>query len=452
MIDLLFDRQNRNFQRLWWAQLISQFGDRVNQLALVGLIAGRVPGSAMELAKLLAFTIVPVFLIQPFAGVFVDRWDRRTTLFVCDAARGALVLLIPFAFFYRESMVPIYIIVFLAFCFSRFYSPAKMSILPDLVASENLLMANSLVTTTGMIAFVLGCALGGFIVDRYGARAGFIIDGVTFFISGALVFSIDLSRRLKAGRVNFFKAGREFIGPIRRSVWGELREGMRYLVGHRELRFTIGIIFAMLAAAGAVYVVIIVFIQESFQSVTRDLGVLAVFLGLGLFTGALIYGRWGRRFVWYKTMFFSLMAGGAFLIAFALLVHWDPRISSALLLAFFLGLVIGPIFITANMIVQVVSDDTMRGKVFSALEVVIHLAFLTAMLVSSWLAEFTPKFWILVGAGVLCAGIGLTGLGMKHRLAALTPGGPPDPATGGLRRGDSRGIIKSGEMADLFDK
>ena len=419
MINLLFDPKSRNFQRLWWAQLVSQFGDRINQLALVGLIAERVPGSPMELAKLLAFTIIPVFLIQPFAGVFVDRWDRRATLLVCDVIRGMLVLSIPFVFIAGGSMVPIYIVVFLVFCFSRFYSPAKMSIIPDLVEKESLLMANSLVSTTGMIAFVLGCALGGFLVDRYGARNGFIIDGATFLVSAALVFSIDISMKLQMGKGNILKVSKEIIGPIRRSVWSELGEGLRYLARNTELRLIIGMISAILAAAGAVYVVIIVFIQESFQSVTRDLGVLAVCLGAGLFLGAVLYGRWGKRLVWYKTMFWSLFTGGALMIAFALVVHFEPRLTAAMVLAFALGIVTGPMFITANTIIHVVSDENMRGKVFSALEIVIHGAFLAAMLVSSWFAEFMPKVWILAGVGMICAVIGVVGLRMKSRFATL---------------------------------
>lgn len=419
MIKLLFDPKSRNFQRLWWAQLVSQFGDRINQLALVGLIAERVPGSAMELAKLMAFTIVPVFLVQPFAGVFVDRWDRRATLLVCDVVRGVLVLSIPFIFFAGGSMVPIYIVVFLAFCFSRFYSPAKMSIIPDLVEKDSLLMANTLVSTTGMIAFVLGCALGGFLVDRYGARNGFIIDGATFLVSAALVFSIDLSLKFTMNKAGILKAGKEIIGPIRRSVWSELGEGFRYLARNRELRLIIGMISTILAAAGAVYVVIIVFIQESFGSVTRDLGVLAVCLGVGLFSGAVLYGRWGKRLVWYKTMFWSMFTGGALLTAFALMVHFEARLTAAMVLALALGIVTGPMFITANTIIHVVSDEHMRGKVFSALEIVIHLAFLAAMLASSWLAEFTPKVWILTGVGMICAAIGVLGLRMKSRFAAL---------------------------------
>ncbi|HNV24395.1 MAG TPA: MFS transporter, partial [Candidatus Omnitrophota bacterium] len=120
ILKFLTQSNNRNFQRLWWAQLISQFGDRIHQLALVGLVYERAGGSPTTLAKILAFTIIPVFLIQPFAGVFVDRWDRRLTLFLCDIFRGFLVLLIPLIFFFWNSLILIYLIVFLVFCFSRF--------------------------------------------------------------------------------------------------------------------------------------------------------------------------------------------------------------------------------------------------------------------------------------------------------------------------------------------
>ena len=166
MIKLLTDSKNTNFLRLWLAQVISQFGDRVHQMALVGLVTERAGVSTSNLAKLMAFTILPVFVIQPFAGVLIDRWDRKTTLFVCDLARGVLVLFIPVIFIRWEAILPIYIIVFLAFSFSRFYVPAKMSIIPDIVEEEHLITANSLVTTTGMIASVLGLGLGGLLPCR----------------------------------------------------------------------------------------------------------------------------------------------------------------------------------------------------------------------------------------------------------------------------------------------
>ena len=87
--------KNRNFSLLWVGQTISQFGDRLNQMALIALVYRYAPGSSMQMAKIMAFTIIPVFLIGPIAGVYVDRWDRRRTMVVCDILRGLLVLLIP---------------------------------------------------------------------------------------------------------------------------------------------------------------------------------------------------------------------------------------------------------------------------------------------------------------------------------------------------------------------
>ena len=418
MFSLLTDSKNRNFLRLWLAQLISQFGNRVNQLALVGLIAERSPGSAMAMAKLLAFTIVPVFIIQPFAGALVDRWDRRTTLFVCDIIRGCLVLTIPFIFMANKTVImPIYIIVFLVFCFSRFYVPAKMSIIPDLVEEHNLIKANSLVTTTGMIAFVLGVAVGGFLVELFGARTGFIIDAVAFFVSASLLLSMDLSKHLKPSREKLRHA-RQLVNEVRKSTMQDIKEGILYLIRQKEIRFIVLMLFILLAAAGSIYVVIIVFIQKSFHSVTMDLGFLGVCLGLGLFLGTICYGKWGQKFLWYKTIFFCLLFGGVMLIAFTVLIHLYSNIMVAMLLAILLGLVVGPIFIASNTMTLVFADDHMRGRMFSALEIVIHFAFLSAMLLSSWLSDHIREVWILASVGGLIALIGLTGLVRKWDIQA----------------------------------
>ncbi len=401
---------NRDFMRLWWAQVISQFGDRINQMALIGLTAGRTPGSAWELAKLLTFTIIPVFVVGPLAGVLVDRWDRRTTLFICDFLRGLLVLSLPLVFLQQHSMIPIYAVVFLAFCLSRFYVPAKMSIIPDLVTGKDLIMANSLVSVTGMIAFVLGCALGGFIVEKVGPRGGFLWDAITFFLSGWLVLCMKPRLKFKSFSKELLSTGRQVIQIWRKSILTEFVEGVQYLFRHQEIRFIINTLFILFAAAGAIYVVIIVFVQETFASVTRHLGLLAVFLGVGLFLGAMAYGRWGQKISPFRTIFLSLISGGLMLIVFALVVHQTPRVYVAALLAWILGFIIGPIVIAANTVVHQVSEDQMRGKVFSSLEIVIHLAFLLAMLISSKLAERLEHHLILIGVGVIFSIVGMGGL------------------------------------------
>ena len=379
-------------------------------MALIGLVAGRTPGSAFELAKVLSFSIIPVFIIGPIAGVYVDRWDKRTTLFLCDFIRGLLILTIPLLFITRDSMWPIYGIVFLSFCLTRFYVPAKMAIVPDIVKGTHLLSANSLLTLTGMIAFVLGCACGGFIVEKWGAAGGFLCDAVTFFSSSLLIMLMSREGKLNVNPKTILNVSREMMGDIRKSVLLEIKDGFSYLVNHHDIRFIINMLFTLFSAAGAIYVVVIVFVQEAFGSVTLDLAILAVILGAGLFAGSVVYGRFGGKIPKLKTIFFSLILGGGMLVLFAGLVQNHPTLLLAGVLAFILGVVTGPIFIASNTIIHQVSDENMRGKVFSSLEVVIHFAFMLAMLVSSFLAEHIERYWILIGVGIIFAIVGLVGL------------------------------------------
>ena len=157
--------KNRNFFLLWLGQIISQFGDRLGQMALIALVYLRTPGSPLGIAKIFSFTIIPVFLIGPIAGVYVDRWDRRRTMYVCDFLRALLLLSIPLFLFYTKNLFFIYFIIFIAFSLGRFFVPAKLSIVPELVVKKDLLIANSLVNTTGMIAAILGFGVSGVLVE-----------------------------------------------------------------------------------------------------------------------------------------------------------------------------------------------------------------------------------------------------------------------------------------------
>ena len=410
--------KNKSFLCFWLAQLISQFGDRINQMALVGLVTGRALGginsaSAMELAKLLAFTIIPVFVVGPIAGVYVDRWDRKTTMFVCDLLRGLLILAIPLVLIYQQSMWPIYVVVFLAFCLSRFYVPAKMSIIPEIVDPDALHSANSLATVTGMIAFVLGALLGGLCVEYWGARGGFLIDAATFFLSAFLISLISRPQLRSVRAQEIVTAGKE-VASAYKNVWHEVCDGVMYIAANRDIRYIINLMMVLFMAAGAIYVVIIVFIQESFGSVTKHLGFMAVGLGVGLFLGSIAYGKWGDKKKHIETIFSSLIAGGIMLAVFAFAVQMFRNIWVAQALAVILGFVVGPVLIAANTVVHKVASTEMQGKVFSAMEFAIHFAFLVTMLLSSKLSEFIPRDWILMAVGGIFFLVGTGGM-WKYR-------------------------------------
>ncbi|MBM3250323.1 MAG: MFS transporter [Candidatus Omnitrophica bacterium] len=406
--------KQRNFFLLWLGQIISQLGDRLDQMALIGFVYARSPGSTWEIAKILSFTIIPVFVIGPIAGVYVDRWDRRRTMYICDFLRALLVFTIPFFLFYAKNMAPIYLIIFITFSIGRFFVPAKMSIIPELVPEKDLLMANSLVNTTGMIAAILGFGVSGILVQWWGAKVGFYLDSVSFLVSALLIFLIVKKAQ---ANVKWDEVSKEIVEVIRKSVFHEIKEGILYLVRTREIRFTAGIIFVLWSALGAVYVVLIVFVQKTLGSMTKDLGLLVMFLGIGLFLGSLAYGRFGQKLSQYKSIFASLVLSGIMLIVFAFTLNRYPSFMVAAILSFSLGILVAPIMIASNTIIHKASENEMMGKVFSSLEIVMHLGFLLFMFVSSLLAEEFSHLVILVSVGCIFSILGVINLIYHRRLA-----------------------------------
>jgi MFS transporter, DHA3 family, macrolide efflux protein len=408
--------KTRNFFLLWSGQIISQLGDRLDQMALIAFVYERAPGSTLQIAKILSFTIIPVFLIGPLAGVCVDRWDRRRTMYVSDLLRSILVFTIPFFLFYTKNLAPVYLIIFIVFSIGRFFVPAKLSIIPDLVEKKDLLIANSLVNTTGMIAAVLGFGISGVLVQWLGPKTGFYLDSFSFLISATCIFLI--SKRFSAA-VKFKDVGKEIVEVIRKSVFQEVKEGILYFIRNKDIRFTAGIIFALWAALGAVYVVVIVFVQKALHSATKDLGLLVMFLGIGLFLGSLVYGKFGQRLSHYKVIFSCLVASGLMLVVFALGIYYFPCFIVAAFLSLCLGLIISPIMIASNTIIHKVSDNEMLGKIFSSLEIVMHLGFLMFMFISSLLAERFSHVLILVSVGGLLSLLGMISLTFHRKVKWL---------------------------------
>ena len=411
--------RNRNFSLLWLAQIISQFGDRLDQMALIALVYRIAPGSTTQMAKIMAFTIVPVFLIGPIAGVYVGRWDRRRTMVVCDLLRGILIFLIPLWFIRMHSLWPVYGIVFLAFSIARFYVPAKMSIIPDLVKGEDLLLANSLVNTTGMVAAMFGFGLGGILVGIVGAEGGFVIDAVSFLVSGTMIFLLSTKHIRAAKKESLVHVGRDIADVIRKSVLQEMKEAVVFLKQDPRMSSCFSILFLLWAALGAVYVVSIVFVQQAFASVTKELGLLVVALGLGMFIGSLIYGRLGQNNHRFRSIFSCVFAVGLILAAFVLTVLHFPSLWLALPLGFVLGFAVSPIMAIANTMVQEFTDNAMRGKIFSSMEIVVHLAFLSSMMAAAPLADRVGPVKILLSVSFLLSVTGLVGFLKTY---AQTPG------------------------------
>lgn len=402
--------KDKNFMCLWVGQILSQFGDRLGQMALIALVYKYAPGSVFELAKLFLFTVIPVFIIGPVAGVYVDRWDKRYTMIISDIVRGILVLLIPIFLLFTKTIFPAYLVVFLIFTITRFFLPSKMAIIPDLVSKEKLLIANSLISTTLMIATVIGIGLAGILVKIVGVMGGFYIDSVSFFVSAVMIAFIKLKKDSHNLKEELITTGRALEDAIKKSVIVEFWDGIKFLMKDRDARFVTWISFLLMGGIGAISVVGIVFVQETFHSVTTDLGILGMFLGIGLFFGAIFYGRFGQRLSKHKIIFLSFCLSGVVLTLFTASVQQYPSVSTASFICVILGMVSSPIVVSSNTLIHESLPSRIRGRVFSSLEVVIHLGFIIFMFLASAIAEHVSRAWILSISGLLFALTGLFGM------------------------------------------
>ena len=387
---------HRNFRLLWLGQLCSQCGDRLTQLVLVALVATRSSGSTLSLAKVLVVTSLPALLLNPFAGAFVDRWDRKRTMILCDLIRAGVILNLPWLVL-SPSQVPFYLGVFLLFAVGSFFMPARLAMIPDLAPADRLAQANALFTASGMIGSTLILIVGAFLVEWIGAPKSSWLNAASYIASALFILPI-----LREGK-----------SPLRGEkdppgrIFSEIAEGIRQLWRHRQTRRVAGLLGFLMGGAGASVVVGMVLVQQALGSLTKDLGFLSFWLGIGMLAGSTAYGRWGTRIPRRRVLGLAFCICGMALWVFVGAVLGLKSGSGAFLAAAFLGMGVAPVGIVANTLVHEAHPERLHGRIFSSLGIVINLSWIGSMLGAGWLVERGGRGFFLSAIGAVFAFSGL---------------------------------------------
>lgn len=396
----------REFRGLWIGQVFSQLGDRLTQMILIAVVGTRFPGSTVALATIMTWTVIPAFAVSPIAGAVVDRWDRRRTMIVSDLIRSFCIAALPFVARW-PSMAPTHALIFLLFAIACFFLPARLALMPTLVPAETLVAANSLMTTSGMIAATTSMLLGGLLVEQVGVPASCGIAAVAYVASAACI--VALRHRAPTPLT-------PSLSPA--ALWREIREGFRYCLAHPSAMFVLRVLFCLMVASGAIFVVATVMVQQALGSMTRDLGVFSVTLGTGLFLGTVGYGRWGSRWDRPRLILGCLVVGGACLGAFAWGVGVQRSWMAGWLTTALLGMCVAPIGTAVNTMIHELVQERLQGRVFSAMGIVMNAAMLLGLWIAGWAGGFlTPVQTLGVVSGVLVL-VGAAGGFLRARHAA----------------------------------
>lgn len=389
--------KNRNFLALWIGQIISQFGDRLAQMALIGLYLKQTAGISLShsvpvMRNLFFFSTLPILLFSPLAGVYVDRWSRKKTLIAADLLRAGLILLIPLLAGYTDGMWSIYGVIFLVFSVTCFFSPAKSAIIPNLVKKRELLAANSLSNITRLIAMIGGVTAGGIIVAWTGTKMSFYLDSLSFLLSGLAILAIRIKEDPPPEES---KVG---IGRVAK----ELMAGLNFIRKKKRVKFVATSLFILMGASGIGYLLVTVFVTKALNLGTIGLSVLATFLGIGMLAGSLIYGHFGEQIEREKVIVGGILVCGVC----AVLLGGSKSLFLLSLGVSIIGFIASPIMIAAYTLTQELTPDRIRGRVFSALEVIINSSFLFFIWVAGVLGTWLPiqSIFYLTGVGLLVYG------------------------------------------------
>jgi MFS family permease len=344
-------RCNHDFRRLWLATLASYAGDWFNLLASAALIANLTDsGTAVSFMFLARF--LPLFLFTPFAGVLADRFDRKRILVLSDVLRATTVAAFVLVQLTQQIWL-LYLLTIIQFSLSALFTPTHSAVLPNLVAKEDLVTANALDGFTWSTMLAIGALLGGIVASFFGITTAFAVDALTFLWSAWFISRI--------------------VGPTRKEAIAgdgggllQFVDGLRYLRGKPFILILALVKGSAALAWGALSVLELAMAERYFpigEKGAITLSILYAVTGVGSGLGPLLMRRLvgdsQRSALWALTVGFAMLTIGVFWMGMARSLS---ELAGATLVRTLGG---GTIWVFSAALLQTLTEDKFRGRVFS---------------------------------------------------------------------------------------
>ncbi|MET8690316.1 MFS transporter [Streptomyces sp. NPDC004732] len=222
---------NRNYRVFLVIQTLSALGDSFSFVA-IPLLVLHSTGSVVQMGLVTGLTGVASIVTGLFAGVIADRFDRRRLLMLSDVARCLLYALIPLVWLFANPMWLIYTVVPLTGGFAMLFQVTYVTVVPAIVAPDQIIKANAHLYGTYAVATVGGPTLAGLVAAAFGPVAAIGIDAATFAMSAAGLLLVTLRPTPRPTD----EKGADEKGAERGGVRGEFLAGFRFLWAHPVLR------------------------------------------------------------------------------------------------------------------------------------------------------------------------------------------------------------------------
>jgi len=380
----------RNFWLFAIGRFISQLGWAVQDVALPLYVLDKTHSGSMMTAFVLA-EVIPSLIVMPFAGVVGDRYNRKWLMVGFDLARGVLLFgVIAFNFLGIYQLLAVQVVMAV---FGSFFYAGTGAMFPDLVDKELLEKANSTVASMNIVARLLGPALGGLIYGIGGIRLAILINAVSFFGSG--LFEILIRYEWKAKPIEGFG-----------QVFGDIKEGLQFIFKHSYLKtlmsFAVfmGILMAPLGTVLLPYAM-----REVLKFTSVQFGLMeSFFMGGALVGNLLIAAKFGKKAG--KFLFKAMAVNGLVMLVFIWLI--SPLAGLGRDKAFVVLMVVAVVMGTAEAFIDIPIEakiqravpSDVRGRVFSALNLLTNAAIPLGLIVVGPLLNVYPAWLVALGIWV----------------------------------------------------
>lgn len=377
----------RGFRRLLGVRLISQLGDGWFQAGLAGsvLFNPERQTSALAVAAGFAVLLLPYSLVGPYIGVFLDRWSRRSVLFLTNLVRGALVLpAVLLIWVGRNEQVPFVVLAFLIIGLNRFFLSGISAATPHVVEDARLVTANALSGTLGSVCYSLGLGISVLLLNVgvpttfHGYAAVAALAPLGYLCSGVLARASFTRTELGPDAA---EQRRDAIGAALLAVARGMIAGLRHLGGRRGAAYAMAAQSAFRSLYGVLALATLLLYRHYFNTGSDMAGSLA---GLGL---VFVAGSLGVLLAAFITPVVTRRIGGwrwvaglLAMVGLAVLVFGLPFRALMLVLAvFFINVSAQGIKIVVDTAVQHECADEYRGRVFSVNDTAFNLCFVAGL-------------------------------------------------------------------------
>lgn len=395
----------KSMQRLWAGQIISIFGDFVAIFAVFSVVTFRLHGTATQVSMILVSYLIPLALVGPFAGVFVDRWNVKRTMIASDLIRAVLVILLAFA----TDLSQIYFIFVALSVVSSFFIPAQSITVRTIVPQAGLMSANALMSQAIQLTQIVSPFLAGAVTAWLGAHACFWFDSFSFLFSAAMLMTIAIDHKPTPGQNDI---------P---SILKSMTEGMKFIFTHAAVSFVIMSMTAGMFALRCFGALIAVYVRDILASGSFLFGALGSLVGAGMITGTQVINRLARG-----RSKNHMVVGGLLGIGISILeVAAFSSVITTIIGMFGVGFSVAFVIVPAQTLLQEETPKAMLGRVSSSMMSVLSIAQILAMVGAGPIAENLGIRNLYFGSGVLLlviAGLGYVQLRKPVEAAVATQG------------------------------